>query len=212
MTAPREISRDVPVQDQMSADAPLKLIEWALAQNAPAIATTSFSPYASVLLHMVTRVSPELPIVWMDSGYATPATYRYIDEVVRRLKLNLKVYHPRRSRAHREAVDGPLPEFDDPRHEAFTREVKIEPFERALAELKPNYWITGLRSEETEERAKMEAVSTNADGIVKVAPLLGWTSRDLFQYIKKFGLPNNFDYYDPTKGEEDRECGLHLAH
>lgn len=212
MTAPREISRDVPVQDQMSADAPLKLIEWALAQNAPTIATTSFSPYASVLLHMVTRVSPELPIVWMDSGYATPATYRYIDEVVRRLKLNLKVYHPRRSRAHREAVDGPLPEFDDPRHEAFTREVKIEPFERALAELKPNYWITGLRSEETEERAKMEAVSTNADGIVKVAPLLGWTSRDLFQYVKKFGLPNNFDYYDPTKGEEDRECGLHLAH
>ena len=55
-------------------------------------------------------------------------------------------------------------------------------------------------------------VTARADGIVKVAPLLGWTSRDLFQYVKKFGLPNNFDYYDPTKGEEDRECGLHLAH
>jgi len=205
-------TREVSIPDQVSAEEPLKLIEWALAHKASAIATTSFSPYASVLLHMVTRVSPDLPIVWMDSGYATPATYRYIDEVVRRLKLNLKVYHPRRSRAHREAVDGPLPGIDDPRHEAFTREVKIEPFERALAELKPAYWITGLRSEETEERAKMAPVSTNADGIVKIAPLLGWNSRDLYRYIQKFGLPNNFDYYDPTKGEEDRECGLHLTH
>jgi phosphoadenosine phosphosulfate reductase len=78
--------------------------------------------------------------------------------------------------------------------------------------LKPADWITGLRSEETEERAKMAPVSTNADGIVKIAPLLGWNSRDLYRYIQKFGLPNNFDYYDPTKGEEDRECGLHLTH
>lgn len=195
-----------------SADEPLKLIEWALGQGKPAIATTSFSPYASVLLHMVTRVAPDLPVVWMDSGYGTPATYRYVDEVVRRLKLNLRIYHPRRSRAHREALEGPVPAIDDPRHEAFTYEVKIEPFERALAELKPAYWITGLRAEETEQRAQMSAVTTNADGIVKVAPLLGWSSRELFGYIKKFGLPNNFDYYDPTKAEDDRECGLHLAH
>lgn len=210
MGSPREHAMDA-ANREFSND-PVKLIEWTMNRGEPVIATTSFSPYSAVLLHMVTQVAPTLPIVWMDSGYATPATYRYVDEVVERLKLDLRVYHPLRSRAHREAVDGPLPTVGDPRHEALTQELKIEPFERALRELSPAYWITGLRSEETEHRARMDAVALNNDGIVKVAPLIGWTSKDLFQYVKQHALPNNFDYFDPTKGEEHRECGLHLAH
>ena len=52
----------------------------------------------------------------------------------------------------------------------------------------------------------------NPDGLIKVAPLLHWSSKDLYTYCEAHGLPNNFDYVDPTKGEDNRECGLHLAH
>lgn len=55
------------------------------------------------------------------------ATYRYADEVTKLLGLDLRIYLPRRSRAHREAVEGPTPALDDPRHAAFTEEVKLEP-------------------------------------------------------------------------------------
>ena len=188
------------------------LVKWALDLGRPAIVTTDFRPFEAVILHMVTRVQPDVPVVWMDNGYNTEATYRFADEVTRQLALNLKIYVPRRSRAHREAVDGPAPALDDPRHAAFTEEVKLEPFARALRETAPQVWFTALRATDTAVRAQMEPVSINPDGLVKVAPLLHWSSKDLHTYCQAHGLPNNFDYVDPTKGEDNRECGLHLEH
>ncbi|PWW45847.1 phosphoadenosine phosphosulfate reductase family protein [Melaminivora alkalimesophila] len=199
------------VNAELGRDAPA-LVRWALALRQPAIVTTNFRPFEAVLLHLVTQVAPQVPVVWMDSGYNTEATYRYADEVARLLQLDLRIYLPRRSRAHREAVDGPVPALDDPRHAAFTAEVKLEPFARALRETAPKVWFTALRATDSAVRAQMEPVSLNPDGLLKVAPLLHWTPRDLYQYCEVHGLPNNFDYVDPTKGEAQRECGLHLAH
>ena len=189
-----------------------KLVEWAIGLNKPAICTTNFRPFEAVILHMVTQADPNIPIIWMDSGYNTDATYQFADEVTKQLNLNLTIYLPKRSRAHREAVEGPTPALDDPRHAAFTEEVKLEPFARALRETAPQVWFTALRATDTAVRAQMDPVSINPDGLIKVAPLLHWSSKDLYQYLTANNLPNNFDYFDPTKGEENRECGLHLAH
>ena len=188
------------------------LVAWALGLDRPAIVTTNFRPFEAVILHMVTRVERDVPVVWMDNGYNTEATYRFADEVTRQLGLNLRIYLPRRSRAHREALEGPAPALQDPRHAAFTEEVKLEPFARALRETAPQVWFTALRATDTAVRAQMSPVSLNPDGLIKVAPLLHWTSRDLHGYCQTHGLPNNFDYVDPTKGEDNRECGLHLEH
>ncbi|MCW4153891.1 phosphoadenosine phosphosulfate reductase family protein [Halomonas sp. 18H] len=191
---------------------PEALIRWALEQGNRPICTTNFRPFEAVILHMVARQRPDTPIVWMDHGYNTAATYRFADDLARRLGLNLITYLPKRSRAHREAVEGLTPGIEDPRHAAFTEEVKLEPFNRALREMAPDVWFTALRAEDTPERARMQAVSRNADGLLKVAPLLNWTSRDLHRYLQAHDLPNEFDYFDPTKVEHKRECGLHLQH
>lgn len=188
------------------------LVEWALSLEKKAICTTNFRPFEAVILHMVTQVRPDLPIVWMDSGYNTRATYQFAEEVSQKLGLERLIYLPLRSRAHREAIEGPAPSLDDPRHEAFTREVKLEPFERALRETAPDVWLTALRAADTAARAQMAPVSLNQDGLIKVAPLLHWSSKEMHEYLVAHDLPNNFDYFDPTKGEETRECGLHLQH
>ena len=188
------------------------LVEWAVGLGQPTIVTTNFRPFEAVILHLVTRVNPQVPVVWMDNGYNTEATYRFADEVTKQLGLNLKIYLPRRSRAHREAVEGATPALHDPRHAAFTAEVKLEPFARALRETAPQVWFTALRATDTAVRAQMDPVSTTPDGLIKVAPLLHWSSKDLYEYCQAHGLPNNFDYVDPTKGGDNRECGLHLAH
>ncbi len=188
------------------------LVDWAVGLNQPAIITTNFRPFEAVILHMVTRANPAVPVVWMDNGYNTNATYRFADEVTKLLKLDLHIYTPRRSRAHREAVEGATPALDDPRHAAFTAEVKLEPFTRALRETAPKVWFTALRATDTAVRAQMEPVSVNPDGLIKVAPLLHWSAKDLYDYCEIHGLPNNFDYVDPTKGEDNRECGLHISH
>ena len=188
------------------------VVDWAVGLRQPAIITTNFRPFEAVILHMVTRANPKVPVVWMDNGYNTEATYRFADELTKLLGLSLHIYLPRRSRAHREAVDGATPALDDPRHAAFTAEVKLEPFTRALRETAPKVWFTALRATDTAVRAQMDPVSINPDGLIKVAPLLHWSSKDLHEYCETHGLPNNFDYVDPTKGEDNRECGLHLSH
>ncbi|MWJ27756.1 phosphoadenosine phosphosulfate reductase family protein [Halomonas sp. ZH2S] len=191
---------------------PKALTEWALGLGKHAICTTNFRPFEAVILHLVTQVQPDIQVVWMDNGYNTPATYQFADDITKRLNLNLITYLPRRSRAHREAVEGLVPDIEDPRHTAFTQEVKLEPFERALREMQPDVWITALRAEDTPERSRMQPVSRNADGLLKVAPVLHWTAREMYQYLQAHDLPNNFDYFDPTKVEDKRECGLHLQH
>ena len=210
MSAVRELDL-AQVNARWGRDAPA-LVEWAVGLGQPTIVTTNFRPFEAVILHLVTRANPQVPVVWMDNGYNTEATYRFADEVTKQLRLNLKIYLPRRSRAHREAVEGATPALHDPRHAAFTAEVKLEPFARALHETAPQVWFTALRATDTAVRAQMDPVSVNPDGLIKVAPLLHWSSKDLHDYCVQHGLPNNFDYVDPTKGEDNRECGLHLAH
>ena len=80
------------------------LVDWAIGLGQPAIVTTNFRPFEAVILHMATRAQPDVPVVWMDNGYNTEATYRFADEVTKQLGLNLRIYLPLRSRAHREAV------------------------------------------------------------------------------------------------------------
>ena len=191
---------------------PDKLVDWAFGLERRAIVTTNFGPFAAVLLHMVTRSQPDIPVLMVDTGYGTEATYRYADELSRLLKLNLHTYLPLRSRAMREALEGPAPTPDDPRHAAFTREVKLEPFGRALAQLQPQVWFTALRKEQTELRASLKPVTLSKEGILKVSPVFHWSSKQMNDYLKQHGLPNNFDYFDPTKVEDKRECGLHVAH
>ena len=190
----------------------LALIERHLSAGEPAIVTSNFRPFAAVLLDLVYRVAPKLPVVWMDSGYNTAATYRHAEDLRQKLGLDLRIYTPLRTRAQREALDGPPPGPEDAHFDAFVRELKLEPFERALTALKPVVWFTGVRAEDTAQRAKMDEVARNADGILKVAPLLRWTSRDLHRYLQRRELPNNWDYVDPTKPDPKQECGLHIAH
>jgi phosphoadenosine phosphosulfate reductase len=206
----------MPTPDLARANAELgndpgRLTAWALGLGKRAFVSTSFGPFSAVTLHLATRVQPDIPVLWVDSGYGTAAMYRFADELERVLQLNLRIFRPRRSRAHREAIEGPLPEVHEPGHAAFTEEVKLEPFDRAVRELGGEVWITGIRAEETPERARMEPVSLARDGILKVAPVLHWNSRQMHEYLRRHRLPNNFDYFDPTKVEDRRECGLHTA-
>src|SRR5688572_149792 len=78
---------------------PARLIEWALELPGRPLITTSFGPYSAVLLHMVTRIDPDVPVLWVDSGYGTKATYLLAERLQRLLKFDLHTYRPLRSRA-----------------------------------------------------------------------------------------------------------------
>ena len=157
----------------------------------------------------MTQVAPQLPVVWCDSGYNTKATYTHAQELIETLDLQIDLYVPKQTRAHRDILMG-IPSIDDPQHAVFTEQVKIEPFTRAMATQKPDVWFTNLRKGQTALRDSLDIFSVSKAGVLKVSPFYNYSDSDLDVYLKEHNLPNETDYYDPTKVLAHRECGIHL--
>lgn len=197
------------VNEQFANATPQEIVKWAVEQSGKVIVTTNFRPQEAVILHMAVQAKPDIEVLWVDSGYNLANTYRFADKVIEQLDLNVKVYAPQVTAARRDAVMDGIPMVDDPAHEAFTEQFKLEPFRRAMSEMKPDLWLTAVRREQTEFRQNMEYVSKTATGAIKVAPLLDWTDAQMEAYLAEHGLPDEQKYFDPTKAEANRECGLH---
>ena len=147
-------------------------------------------------------------MIWCDTGYNTPNTYRHAEEVIDLLVLNVDLYVPKQTSAHRDVVLG-IPQIDDPKHKVFTEQVKLEPFKRAMAVHKPDVWFTNLRKGQTAHRDNLDILSLGADGVLKVSPFYYYSDEQLDAYLAEHKLPNEHKYFDPTKVLENRECGLH---
>lgn len=194
----------------------LEVLQWAIAQaNGRAIVSTNFRPYEAVILHLVTQVRPDIPVLWVDHGYNRPATYRHAEELNRLLKLNIKAYVPRMTAAHYDAIHGGTPEptpENEERIKAFSTVMKLEPFQRGMKELAPIVWITALRKVQNPNRAGLDIVSHDGNfNSLKVSPLFCWSDAEMEAYLKQHNLPNEWDYFDPAKADDKRECGLHAT-
>ena len=220
-------------QDLKDLDAQ-QLVQWSADTfGRGLVMSTSFGIQAAVMLHLVTSVVPDIPVIWVDTGYLPPETYKFAEELTQRLQLNLKVYQSPLSPARMEALEGKLWEHNDV--EAFNRYDyirKVEPMQRALEELNATAWLAGLRREQTQHRQGLDRISKQED-IYKIHPILFWNSRDVYQYLTAHDLPYHpyFDLgyvsvgdwhssrplmADDTDGRNTRfrglkqECGLHL--
>ncbi len=201
---------DIEQTNELLADkTPSEIIQWAIEQNKNTILSTTFGPFTSVIIDMATKIKPDIPVLWVDSGYNTKDTYQTAQTVIEKYNLNLQVYVPEITAARRDVIMNGIPAPDDELHEEFTRQVKLEPFQRAFAELKPDIWINGMRKEETEFRKSQNIVTKTAAGVIKLAPLFNWSELDLEEYLYENDLPQVEEYFDPTKAFENRECGLH---
>lgn len=187
---------------------PAEIISWAVEYGSKPVITTNFRPFEVAILHAVTQVSKDIPVIWCDTGYNTPKTYKHAEELIERLKLNIKLYVPKQTSAHRDAVMG-IPLIDDPKHAEFTKQVKLEPFSRAMEEHKPDVWFTNLRKGQTALRDSLDILSLSKDGVLKVSPFYHYSDSQLDNYLREYDLPNEHNYFDPTKVLENRECGLH---
>lgn len=189
-----------------------EIVTWALGLGRRTIATTSMGRNAAVMLHLVSEIDKSVPTIWVDTGYNLRDTYVVAERLIRDLDLDIHVYTPTMTSERRNAIMGGIPTVDEEeRHQEFTRQVKLEPFARALEDFQPEIWLTGIRREETELRKSLDIVSLDGRGILKVAPLFYWSEDDVEDYMARFNLPTCKHYFDPTKVHDGRECGLHTA-
>jgi phosphoadenosine phosphosulfate reductase len=193
-----------------------EIVKWAIVQaRGRAIVSTNFRPYEAVILHLVTQVQPDIPVLWVDHGYNRPATYKHSEQLKARLKLNIKAYLPMLTAAHYDAVQGGMPEptpENEERIKAFSTVMKLEPFQRGMKELAPTVWITALRKVQNPNRAGLDIIGPDGNfNSLKVSPVFHWSDAEMEAYLAKYNLPNEWDYFDPAKADDKRECGLHAA-
>ncbi len=187
---------------------PLEITQWAVLKAKTPVVTTNFRPYEAAILNVCSKALSDIPVIWCDSGYNTPNTYRHAEEIIDMLGLNIKLYVPKQTAAYRDVTMG-IPDIDDPKHKIFTEQVKLEPFRRAMSDFTPDVWFTNLRKGQTALRDSLDIVSMGKDGILKVSPFYYYSDEELDVYLEEHKLPNEFKYFDPTKVLENRECGLH---
>jgi phosphoadenosine phosphosulfate reductase len=208
---PEEIAKwNAGLRDQT----PLEIVRWAIARaHGRALVSTNFRPYEAVLLHCCTQVEPDIPVLWVDHGYNRPATYQHAEHLRKLLRLNLKAYLPKITAAHRDAIHGPVPSTEDEEGlKQFSAVMKLEPFQRGMKELAPIVWFTALRRVQNPNRAGLDLLSQDPNfGTLKVSPAFYWSDAEMEAYLKQHNLPNEWDYFDPAKADEKRECGLHAA-
>ncbi|MEB3274305.1 MAG: phosphoadenylyl-sulfate reductase [Prochlorothrix sp.] len=220
-------------QDLDGTKAP-DLVRWANTTFGDGLVlSTSFGIQSAVMLHLVVSVVPNIPVIWVDTGYLPAETYQFAEQLSTRLNLNLQVYQSPVSPARMEALHGRL--WEQGTVEAFNRYDqmrKVEPMQRALQELGATAWLAGLRSNQTDFRKQLRWVDRQ-NQIYKVHPILNWTSRDVYQYLTEHDLPYH-PYFDlgytsvgdwhssrPVMADDGherdsrfrglkQECGLHL--
>jgi len=201
---------------ELRTKSPLEIVRWAIAQALDkTIVSTNFRPYEAVILHLATQVKPDIQVLWADHGYNRPATYRHAEELKQLLKLNIQAFVPRMTAAHYDAIHGgapsPTPE-NEQRIKEFSAVMKLEPFRRGIQTLAPVIWLTALRQVQNPNRAGLDIVTADDNfHTIKVSPLFYLGDADLENYLQEHHLPNEWDYFDPAKADEKRECGLHAS-
>ncbi|MDH0447452.1 phosphoadenylyl-sulfate reductase [Shewanella sp. GD04112] len=150
--------------------------------------SSSFGIQAAVMLHMVSQVQSDIPVILTDTGYLFPETYQFIDQLTERLSLNLKVYQAPMTSAWQEARFGKLWEQGLDGLERYNRLNKVEPMQRALTELEVGTWFAGLRRSQSSTREELPILAIHGTRF-KLLPIIEWSNKDVHLYLTQFDLP-----------------------
>jgi len=195
------------------------------------VASTSFGLQAAVMLDLISRNAPEIPVIFIDTGYHFPETYQYAEDLTQRFGTDLRVYHPTHSAARIEALWGKLWEQGKEGLSKYGVLTKVEPMDRALRETGGDVWISGLRRSQSSTRVE-RPFAEQQKKTLKVYPILDWADAQVSVYMHERGLPRHpleaqgyvtmGDWHstrpavDGLSAESTRfngekyECGLHL--
>lgn len=209
------------------------IVKEQLAKAGVPCVTSSFQSECVVLVDMIRRQRPQIPVLFLETGYHFPETLAYRDQITKLWDLRLTNLEARQSVADQEAQFGILNQTN-PKQCCQLR--KVEPLFAGLQ----NYdtWFTALRRDQSPTRANLQFVEEfklpSGKSLQKVAPLADWTTKDVYEYMQKFAIPElslyeqgytsigcapctakPLDPNDPRSGrwagQNKIECGIHIG-
>ncbi len=219
------------VNSELAGLEALDRVRWAVGEFGDAVAlSSSFGADSAVMLHLCTQARPDMRVITVDTGMLFPETIAFRTEMLKRLKLNLRVYCIPPTDEVIVDREGQM-WLTDPA--ACCSGQKRRLFDIAKQELGLRAWLTGIRRQQTETRRQTNFVERDHVGLLKISPILDWSAQQVDDYLCRNGLP-----YHPLRqkgylsigcacctrpvkpGEDPRagrwpgqvktECGLHV--
>lgn len=148
-------------------------------------ATSSFQSNSVVLLHLLSRFAPEVPVYFLQTGYHFPETLRFRRELARRFGLDVRDLRSSLSRHLQVSGQGRLLFADDPDRCCHIN--KVVPMDPIL--VGHDVWISGVRGSQSATRAAMGRTATGRKGVTRYHPIIDWHARDVYQYVQAHELP-----------------------
>ena len=199
--------------------------------TADVVVTNSFQAEDMVVLHIVRRILPAVPVVFLDTGYHFSEVYEYRDRMAAEWGMNLYNLLPEITVQEQESQFGILNQSDPARCCGIR---KVKPLFAELEGYK--LWFTGLRREQAKSRAALSEVDDftlpTGKKVRKISPLTEWSTKDVWTYALQHEIPllNLYDKgytsigcepctslpldpNDPRSGRwggQKQECGIHL--
>jgi len=190
--------------------------------------TSSFQSHSIVMLHMISRVDPSVPVYFINTGYHFPETITFRDQVTELFGLNMVNLPSNTPRYMQTDGDGRLLFTSDPDYCCFLN--KTQPMEAIL--MSNDVWINGVRGDQSAVRKAMKVEQPAPFNTIRFHPMLDWNAKMIYQYQKEFNLPKHpmdekgyvsigcepcTRKYDPEMQEREArwfglnkvECGLH---
>jgi len=207
-------------------------IDWAIQNFSGNIfMSTSFGIQSAVMLHIITQKIPNIPIIFIDTGYLFPETYEFAERLSKQLKLKVLTFKSLMEPKEQELKYGKLWEKGIEGLNKYNYLNKVEPMKRAIKELNSRAWFAGIRREQSQSREEKPVIEIQND-VTKIYPIIDWDDKKIDTYLKKNNLPYHplwnkgyvsvGDWHSSKplspnmKPEETRfngvkrECGLHL--
>ena len=155
--------------------------------NKKCFVTSSFQTQSVPLLHIISKVDNTIPVYFIDTAFLFAETYQFKEKLQRELKLN--IIDIKSPIPHSQQLDsnGFFHYASNPDHCCYLN--KVMPLDSLLKE--NNVWMTGVRKDQTLNRATMEMEEPCKFGSIVFRPMLAWTSKDIYDYIREYDLPKH---------------------
>ena len=184
-------------------------LNYTLSERDDVFVTTSFGYQSALLFFLMEESGISSRCLFIKSNLAYGGIESQKDYLVDRFKLNIDVVN--RSEWLEEQLQGDeFLELDNSIRSRICYELKREPLIDYIKENNHILWVSGIRRDQTDIRARTHFLNTTDLNVVKVAPLYAWSKSEVHELIRSAGLKVNDDYVDLCKINDSKECGLHL--
>lgn len=149
--------------------------------------TSSFQTHSLVMLHILSKIDPTIPVYFINTGYLFPETISFKNTIANEFGLNVINLKPNSPKYLQRENNGKLMFTTDPDHCCYLN--KTQPMESVLATF--DIWINGVRADQSKVRKAMKIEQPAPYNSFRFHPMLDWSKQKIYQYIREYDLPRH---------------------